>query len=120
MAVTTITGSGATTTLVLSTATAVALTQNATTNLMQAGAVTVTGTGRTVLFLVRTSSTNNPQCQVNVLIDGSVVASDVAGTQIIYRQVLAVGSHTIDFNVYSFGAGTLMNAAGLTVLDLGL
>lgn len=123
MASVTSTGIGSPTSLVVSTATSVALQQNATTDLFQSGAVTVTGSGHTVLFLARTLLTNstlNDQCQVNIVVDGTIVFTDIAGDQIIYRQVLSSGSHTVDFNVYCFASGVTMSAAGLTVLDLGL
>lgn len=120
MAITTVTGTGSPTTLVVSAAQSVSLTVNTTTDLLQSGAVSVTGEGHTVLFLARTASNNDDQCQVNILVDGVIVYTDIAGTQIIYRQVLTSGSHTIDFNVYALDSGITMSAAGLTVIDLGL
>lgn len=123
MAITTTVGSVAPTTLVVSTASNVALTQNATTDLLQTGAVTISGAGHTVLFLARTQTNNatlDNQCQVNLLVDGTTVLTDIAGDQIIYKQVLATGSHTVDFNAFSFVSGLTILAAGLTVIDLGL
>lgn len=123
MAGVTTTGAGTTTTLVVSSVTNVAMTQNATTDLFQSGAVTVNAPGHTVLILARTQISNatlNNQCQVNIVVDGTTVFTDIAGGQIIYRQPLSAGSHTIDFNVYSFVSGLTMTVAGFTAIDLGL
>lgn len=120
MAVTTNTGSVATTTLLVSTGTAITVTANSSISLLQTASVSLTGTGTTVLFLGRVTSDNDSNCQVELAVDGTVIFAGASGDQIIARSTLAPGSHALTFTAYALNSDVTVTVAGLTAIDLGL
>lgn len=114
------TGSGTPTSLLVSTATSVALSQDTSTSLFQTTNATVTGSGHTCVFIGRTTADVNLYVQVDISVDGVSVYSDHAGQQIVVKQVLSAGSHTVTFTAYAFNKACNMLVAGLMLLDLGL
>lgn len=120
MPISTVTGSGVLTTLAVSSGTNLVLPQYQTTSLFESGDITMTGSGNSVLLLGRVMSTNNAQCQVEIDVDGTPVLEDVAGSQLIARVALSVGSHIIAFNAFALANDVEAEIFGLTVIDLGL
>lgn len=120
MAVTTVTGSAATATLLVSTGGGVTALVNSSTSLLQAANVTITSSGATVLFLGRVISDSDDNCQVEIAVDGTVIYSGSSGMQIIARATLTAASHTVTYTAYALNADVNVSVAGLTVIDLGL
>ena len=120
MAVTTVTGSAATTTLLVSTGTSVALPVNTATSLLQTPSATITATGHRVAFLFRTVSSNDNWCQVSLTVDGTEIYNDSTGKQDSLNLVLAAGTHTVTFTAIAFNSDLTMLKCGLTALDLGI
>lgn len=120
MAATTTTGSGTPTTILVSSAASVALPVNTSTSLLQTSSVTVTGTGHTVAIIGRTAADFPDFVQVDISVDGTSIYNDHGGQQIVVKQVLSTGPHTITFTGYAFNQNCTMFAAGLMMIDLGL
>lgn len=120
MAVTTVTGSAATTTLLVSTGTAISVPVDTSVSLLQTADVAITGSGTTVLFLGRVASDNNDNCQVELDVDGTVIFAGASGDQIIAKAVLTAASHTVTYTAYALNADVAISVAGLTAIDLGL
>lgn len=120
MAVSTITGSAATTTLLVSTATSITIPVNTSASLLQTASVTLTGTGTTVLFLGRVASNNDGNCQVELVVDGTVIFSGASGEQIIARSTLTSGTHALTYTAYALNSDVNVTVAGLTAINLGL
>lgn len=114
------TGSGTPTSLLVSTAATVPLPQNTSTSLFQTSSATVTGSGHTVAFIGRSVADLPLYVQVDISVDGTSIYNDHAGQQIVVKQVLSSGAHTVTFTAYAFNQACNMVAAGLMLLDLGL
>lgn len=120
MAVTTVTGSAAATTLLVSTGSSVAVPVDTGVSLFQGASATVTGSGTTAIFLGHVVSDNDDNCQVEVAVDGVVIYSGSSGAQIIARAVLAASPHAVTFTAYALNVSVNVAVAGLTIIDLGL
>lgn len=120
MSITTSTGSGTPTTLLVSTAASVALPQDTSTSLFQAASASVTGTGRTCAVIGRTTADFPLYVQVDISVDGTSIYNDHAGQQIVVKLPLTAASHTVTFTAYAFNQPCNMTTAGLMILDLGL
>lgn len=120
MAVTTVTGSAAAKTLLVSTGTSVVAPMNTSTSLLQAANATITGSGTTALFLGRVVSDSDDNCQVEIAVDGTVIYGGSSGQQIIARTALTAAAHTVTFTAYALNANVNVSVAGLTIIDLGL
>jgi hypothetical protein len=120
MAISTTTGSGTLTTLLVSTGTDLVVPENESVSLLQNESVTITGSGTNVLFLGRVSTTDDGQCQANLTVDSTTIYSDATGQQIIARLALGAGSHTITFTAFALSNDVTANVFGLTIVDLGL
>jgi hypothetical protein len=120
MAATTSTGSSPTTTKIVSSGTSLSVPVNTSASLLQTASVSITGSGTTVLFLGRVSTTNDPFFQVDISIDGVSIYNDQGGQQIIARAPLTTGAHTVTFTGYALNQNITVNKFGLTVIDLGL
>ena len=120
MAVTTVTGSAATTTLLVSTGTGITVTVGTSGSLLQTTSVSITGTGTTVLFLGHISSDDDNNCQVELSVDDTVIFSGAAGDQVIARVALTAAVHTVTYTAYALNVDAVVSVAGLTAIDLGL
>jgi hypothetical protein len=120
MAAVTATGSSPTTTKVVSSGASLLVPVNTSASLLQTTSVSITGSGTTMLFLGRVSSTNDPFFQVDISVDGVSIYNDQSGQQIIARTSLATGAHTVTFTGYALNQDITANKFGLTIIDLGL
>ena len=114
------TGTGTTTSLLVSSGANIALPVNTSVNLFQNTTTTITGSGHTAAFIGRTAADFPLFIQVDISIDGVSVYNEHAGQQIVVKQVLASGSHAITFTAWALNQACTMLAAGLMILDLGL
>lgn len=121
MAATTATGTAATTTLLVSTGSSpFSVPINTSVSLFQSANATITGSGKTALFLGRVVSNSDANCQVEIDVDGTPIFSGSSGQQIIARAVLGVGSHTVTYTAFALNSDVTVSIAGLTIIDLGL
>lgn len=120
MTATTTSGSGTVAALVNSAGININLPANVSTSLLQSGAVTVTGSGHSALFLGEFDPGPMSSVVVSIVVDGNPVYSNVNGQPFTFRMVLSAGSHTIDYVGVSSGSPQTMPTANLTVLDLGI
>lgn len=120
MAITTVTGTATPTSLLVSQAVSVALPVNTSTNLFQNATTTITGSGHTVALIGRTAADFPLYVQIDISVDGTSVYNDHAGQQIVVKQALTAGSHTITFTATALNQACNILAAGLMAIDLGL
>jgi len=118
--VSTSTGSGTPVSLLVSSAANVALPENTSVNLFQGTTTTITASGHTLALIGRTNADFPLYVQVDISVDGVSIYNDHAGQQIVVKQALSAGSHTITFTALALNQNCNMNAAGLMILDLGL
>lgn len=120
MTISTVTGTGSTTCVLLSSGSGVALPQNVATSLLQLASETISVTGSHALLQVRTESTNNNWCQVSLTIDGAEVYNSAAGDKSDLIVPLSLGSHTVTFTAVAFNSSLTMTTCSLIVIDLGI
>lgn len=79
---------------------------------------TVTGTGNVVAITAYVENLDAAQTQTQILVDGTSIFQSTPDMTIIKDVVLSSGSHTIDFQVYSFITGQTAHNRALTILNL--
>lgn len=95
---------------------ALSITINTYTNLFTQASVT--GTGNNVLITGYVQGLDASQTQTRILVDGTDVYDGTPDQQAQVVVNLSSGSHTIDYQVYSFITGQSAGGRALTVLNL--
>lgn len=92
--------------------------QNTYTNLLPQASVT--GTGNLVEIKANVYGLDPAQVQTRILIDGNeiTIADNGAGTLTVLAETLSSGTHTIDFQAYSFITGQTAGERFMTVINL--
>lgn len=83
------------------------------------GPQTVVGTGTVVTILGYVLNLDEHDARIRFVIDGTEVVKGSPGSPLMYNALLAVGTHTIDFQgIATEDETTIAGPRGLTVLNL--